>query len=93
MGKTTKNSGEKKGVEQEPSFEEALDKLRAIVESMESDELPLETLLGKYEEGSELVRVCRDKLEKAELRIQELDGTASGEAELRDIRDDDEAQE
>ncbi|MCF7669564.1 MAG: exodeoxyribonuclease VII small subunit [Verrucomicrobia bacterium] len=60
---------------------------------MESDELPLETLLGKYEEGSELVRVCRDKLEKAELRIQELDGTASGEAELRDIRDDDEAQE
>jgi len=31
------------------SFEEALKKLEGIVESMESDELPLETLLARFE--------------------------------------------
>ena len=35
-----------------PPFEEALKKLEGIVEAMESDELPLETHLAKYEEGT-----------------------------------------
>jgi hypothetical protein len=35
-----------------PPFEEALKKLETIVETMESDDLPLETLLAKYEEGT-----------------------------------------
>jgi len=28
---------------------------------MESEDLPLETLLGKYEEGTQLARVCQEK--------------------------------
>jgi exonuclease VII small subunit len=32
-----------------PPFEEALKKLEGIVEAMESDELPLETLIARYE--------------------------------------------
>ena len=33
-------------------FEDALKKLDGVVEAMESGDLPLETLLAKYEEGS-----------------------------------------
>ena len=67
----------------EVPFEEALKKLEAIVEAMESDELPLETLLAKYEEGTRLARTCQEKLAEAELRIQQLEKSAGGELKLK----------
>jgi len=68
-----------------PPFEEALKKLEGIVEAMESDELPLETLLAKYEEGSKLVKVCQEKLAEAELKIQQLEKTAAGDCKLNPV--------
>ena len=65
------------------SFEEALKKLEGIVESMESDELPLETLLARFEEGTRLAKICQSKLTVAELKIQELETNASGELTLK----------
>ena len=56
-------------------FEEALKKLEAIVEAMEAEDLPLETLLAKYEEGTRLVKICQEKLAEAELKIQQLEKT------------------
>ena len=60
-------------------FEEALKKLESIVEAMESEELPLETLLARYEEGTHLAKTCQEKLAEAELKIQQLEKTAGGE--------------
>jgi len=68
-----------------PPFEEALKKLEGIVEAMESDDLPLETLLAKYEEGSKLVKICQQKLAEAELKIQQLEKNAAGEMKLKPI--------
>ncbi len=64
-------------------FEEALNKLKAIVEAMEAEDLPLETLLAKYEEGTQLVRICQNKLDEAELKIQQLEKNAAGEMKLQ----------
>ena len=66
-------------------FEEALKKLETIVEAMESDDLPLETLLTKYEEGTKLARVCQEKLAEAELKIQQLEKSAGGELKLKSV--------
>ena len=66
-------------------FEEALKKLEAIVEAMESEELPLETLLGKYEQGMRMAKVCQDKLAEAELKIQQLEKSAAGELKLKPL--------
>ena len=66
-------------------FEEALKKLETIVEAMESEDLPLETLLARYEEGTRLARVCQDKLAEAELKIQQLEKTAAGEMKLKPL--------
>ena len=63
-------------------FEEALKKLEAIVEAMESDDLPLETLLAKYEEGTRLSRICQEKLAEAEVKIQQVEKNAAGEMKL-----------
>ena len=52
---------------------------------MESDELPLETLLARFEEGTRLAKVCQSKLTEAELKIQELEANASGELTLKRV--------
>jgi len=64
-------------------FEEALKKLEAIVEAMESQELPLESLLSKYEEGTRLAKACQDKLAEADLKIEQLEKNMAGEFKLK----------
>jgi exodeoxyribonuclease VII small subunit len=66
----------------EPTFESALERLEHIVEEMEGDRLPLEELLGRYEEGTKLVKVCQDRLQTAEKRIELITRSASDAAQL-----------
>lgn len=68
-----------------PPFEEALKKLEGIVEAMESDELPLETLIARFEEGTRLAKICQEKLAEAELKIQQLEKNADGEMKLKPL--------
>lgn len=69
-------------------FEEALKKLEKIVDDMEGGELPLETMLSRFEEGTRLVKVCQGKLEEAELKIQKLEKNAGGEMTLKPVQTD-----
>ena len=64
-------------------FEDALKKLEAVVEAMESEDLPLETLIKRYEEGVRLVQICQAKLAEAEVKIQQLEKNAAGEIKLK----------
>jgi exodeoxyribonuclease VII small subunit len=68
-----------------PPFEEALKSLERVVEVMEADDLPLETLLAKYEEGIKLVKVCQETLAEADLKIQELEKNAAGDFKLKPL--------
>ena len=63
---------------QSPSFETALERLEAIVESMESGEVPLAELLAKFEEGNTLLKTCESRLKEAELKIEQLNKQRSG---------------
>ena len=64
-------------------FEEALKRLEGIVDAMENDDLPLETLLAKYEEGTRLAERCQSRLAEAELQVQKLERKASGEIRVQ----------
>ena len=64
-------------------FEEAVTKLEAIVDAMESGELPLENLMAKFEEGTRLARLCQAKLAQAEVKVQQLEKNAAGELTLK----------
>ncbi len=79
-----KNAGQPLPAKSLP-FEEALQNLEQVVEKMEADELPLETLLAKYEEGLKLVKICQDKLAEAEVKIQQLEKNAAGEFKLKPL--------
>jgi len=62
------------------SFETALEKLEAIVESMESGDVPLADLLAKFEEGNTLLRHCESRLKEAEIKIEQLKKERDGVA-------------
>lgn len=87
MSKPAKADAPKNGL----PFEEALKKLEGIVEALESEDLPLETLLARYEEGTRLVKICQDKLGEAELKIRQLEKNAAGEMKLKPFETDVEA--
>lgn len=69
----------------ELSFSDALARLQRVVEAMESEDLPLETLLARYEEGMKLVRVCEARLAAAEVRIQQLEQDQAGHLQTRPV--------
>ena len=78
-----------KGVDSAPEdtpnlpFEDALHRLEGIVEAMEAQDLPLETLLAKYEEGTKLAQMCQSRLTEAEVKIQQLEKNARGELSVK----------
>jgi exodeoxyribonuclease VII small subunit len=84
MPKSTKSPDAANGG-QPQSFEESLQRLETIVESMEAEDLPLEKLLARFEEGTRLTQICQAKLAEAELKIQQLEKNAAGEANLKPL--------
>ena len=67
----------------EHTFESAMKRLNTLVRDMESDQLPLESLLTAYEEGIQLVKVCQGKLAKAQQRLEIIQTNAARQAELK----------
>lgn len=58
------------------TFEAAISELEAIVQEMESGNLPLEDALARYQRGVNLLRHCQATLSAAEQRIKVLEGEA-----------------
>jgi exodeoxyribonuclease VII small subunit len=85
---TPKSAGQTSAAKGAMPFEDALKKLEAVVEAMESEDLPLETLIKRYEEGVRLVQVCQAKLAEAEVKIQQLEKNAQGEIKLKPFEKD-----
>ncbi len=55
-----------------PGFEEAQKELEQIVERLEHGRAPLDEALALWERGEQLYRVCRERLDSAQGRIEEL---------------------
>jgi exodeoxyribonuclease VII small subunit len=85
MSKAAKSAGSASLSGDEMPFEQALQQLETIVETMENDELSLEALLSRYEDGSNLAKVCQTRLAAAELKIQQLEKTAEGGLAVRPV--------
>jgi len=66
----------------EMTFEQALDKLEEIVESLEQGNVPLDQSISYYERGEKLRNHCRKLLAAAEDRVEKIrldgEGRAAG---------------
>ncbi len=56
----------------EQTFEAALKRLEEVLDSLEHGDLPLEEAMGAFEEGVRLVRLCHQKLDEVERRVELL---------------------
>jgi exodeoxyribonuclease VII small subunit len=56
----------------ERSFEELQRELDELVARLERGDVPLDEALALWERGEELYRACAERLDRAELRIEEL---------------------
>lgn len=66
-------------VQKKISFEEAMEKLDAIVKALEKGDAPLEKSLDMFTEGTELIKYCTQVLDKAEQKVVKLRKGADGE--------------
>ncbi|MGE0481584.1 MAG: exodeoxyribonuclease VII small subunit [Phycisphaerae bacterium] len=63
-------------------FEDAMQRLDAIVEAMEAGEIGIEESIARYEEAMELAAHCRRVLDEAELRIQRIQLESTGQLKV-----------
>ena len=68
----------------EVSFEDALSQLEEVIHRMETGESPLESLVENYQSGVRLLKLCRSKIELAEMKVKEVTDK-DGELEARDF--------
>ena len=73
------------------SFEAAVSGLVAIVQEMESGNLPLVDALARYQRGVGLLRHCQTTLGDAEQRVRMLEGDGLTDFPTEPTRDGDEA--
>ncbi|WAC72621.1 exodeoxyribonuclease VII small subunit [Roseateles sp. SL47] len=56
------------------SYEQAVDELERLIQSMEAGQLPLDQLLASYQRGAGLLKFCRARLQVVEQQVQALEG-------------------
>ena len=55
-----------------PGFSEQMERLEAIVRKLEAEDLDLDEALKLFEEGVERLRVAREQLAQAELKVKKV---------------------
>jgi exodeoxyribonuclease VII small subunit len=73
------------GANKTVNLEKAITDLEALVEELESGDLPLEKAMKKFEEGIKLTRGCQAALKEAEQKVEILLKNAGGEEALEDF--------
>ena len=54
------------------TYNEAVEKLRAIVEDIERGELDVDVLSEKVKEATRLIKLCKEKLFKADEEVKKI---------------------
>lgn len=60
------------------TFEEDMQRLEQIVRAMERGDVPLEESMKLFQEGTELVKRCSERLDKAAMQVSKVVPTEDG---------------
>ncbi|MDR0845605.1 MAG: exodeoxyribonuclease VII small subunit [Tannerella sp.] len=64
--------GKKEKEEKEETYNESIGKLREIVAEIEQDKLDVDVLSEKVKEASRLIKLCKEKLFKADEEVKKI---------------------
>ena len=71
-------------MDEQLSFEDALNRLEQISQSLEGGGLRLEEGIALFEEGIRLAKICNERLNSAELKISQIQNVSEQELESKD---------
>ena len=54
------------------TFEQAMEQLELVVRKLDNGELPLEDAITSFQDGLEYIKVCQEKLNKAEGKLYQI---------------------
>ena len=57
---------------QEIGYADALNELQQILSELEAEDIDIDVLAVKVERAAELIRVCRGRINDAEVRVKEI---------------------
>ena len=63
---------------EEMSFEEAMKELEAVVNKLDSGDVPLDASIALYERGAALKKRCKEELDRAEEKVAAITLDAEG---------------
>ncbi len=58
--------------EKELTLEESFEKLDAVIEQLETEEITLEEAFSCYKQGMDLLKGCNDTIDKVEKKVRKL---------------------
>ncbi len=58
--------------DEEVAYSDAIEELEGILEEIEDDEVDLDDLAVKVERASELVSLCREKIDETEMQVKTI---------------------
>lgn len=64
------------------NFEENMARLHEILEHMDAGNLGLDEMIEEYKKGSQLLQECKEKLDKAQFVLQQLDLSSKDEKDM-----------
>ncbi len=70
---------------QKPTFRSEIERLEAIVRSLEEDDLDLDRALELFEEGVQKLRAAREQLQDSELTVRRVLEAADGTLRTKDL--------
>jgi exodeoxyribonuclease VII small subunit len=71
-------------MDEQLTFEEALNRLEKITQTLEGGGLKLEEAIALFEEGMRLAKTCNEQLNAAELKISQIQTSPDQDLESKD---------
>lgn len=68
------------------TFEDAMNRLEEIVETLGEGNLSLEDSLKMFQKGTELCKICNKKSDEAEYKVEKLMEKEGGELSVEDFK-------
>lgn len=56
----------------DPKYSKAVERLEDIIAKIENEEIDIDELADKVKEAVSLIRLCKGKIEKAELEVKDI---------------------
>lgn len=56
----------------EPKYSKSIKRLEEIIEKIESEEIDVDELSERVKEAVSLLKVCKDKIEKADMEVKRV---------------------